>query len=158
MKPKAPSAETVFLDPGRLRDGKLTLQLSRCVPADPRREWVPAYIFSMRMPPGNQLAGSISLRLGQGEYLTHFAGQVGYTVEQPFRGQHLAARSLRLILPLARRHGLSPLWITCNPENIASRKTCERAGGTFVEIVDVPEGTELYQRGDRQKCRYRFDL
>ncbi|MGF1449230.1 MAG: GNAT family N-acetyltransferase [Opitutales bacterium] len=158
MKQPAPSAESVFLDPGRLRDGELTLQLARCVPADPRREWVPAYIFSMRLPPGNQLAGSISLRLGRSEYLRLYAGQVGYTVEPPFRGQRLAARSLQLILPLARRHGLNPLWVTCNPDNIASRKTCERAGGEFVDIVDVPENTELYQRGDRQKCRYRFDL
>lgn len=158
MAGRVASKASGFLDPGQLRDGKLKLQLARCVPADPSREWVPAYIFSMRMPPGNQLAGSISLRLGQSAYLQMYAGQVGYTVELPYRGQGLAARSLRLLFPLARRHGLNPLWVTCNPDNVASRKTCERAGGILVETVDVPPDTELYARGDIQKCRYRFDL
>jgi tagatose 1,6-diphosphate aldolase len=31
-------------------------------------------------------------------------------------------------------------------------------GAELVEVVDVPEGTPLYQRGERQKCRYRLDL
>ena len=43
--------------------------------------------------------------------------------------------------------------------SIASRRTCERAGGRLVEIIDIPPRiTDLRQRGERQKCRYRFDL
>jgi tagatose 1,6-diphosphate aldolase len=41
-------------------------------------------------------------------------------------------------VPLAVRHGLSELWITCNPDNIASRRTCEAAGAELVEVVDLP--------------------
>jgi tagatose 1,6-diphosphate aldolase len=63
-----------------------------------------------------------------------------------------------LLLPLARRHGLKDLWITCNPDNLASRRTCELAGAEFVEIVDLPANSGMYRRGDRQKCRYRLDL
>ena len=58
----------------------------------------------------------------------------------------------------ARRLGLSPLWITCNPENVASRRTCERAGGTLVETVKLPPDHPLYQKGERAKCRYRFEV
>jgi len=47
-------------------------------------------------------------------------------------------------LALARSHDLNPLWITCNPDNIASRRTCELAGATLVEIVDLPENTDMY--------------
>jgi tagatose 1,6-diphosphate aldolase len=50
------------------------------------------------------------------------------------------------------------LWITCNPENIASRRTCEAAGADFVEIVDLPSDIDMYQEGERQKCRYRLKL
>jgi len=53
---------------------------------------------------------------------------------------------------------LNPLWITCNPDNLASRKTCEIAGGVMMEIVDLPEHNIMYKQGERQKCRYRFDL
>jgi tagatose 1,6-diphosphate aldolase len=63
-----------------------------------------------------------------------------------------------LLLPLARRHGLEILWITCDPDNIASRRTCELAGLELVEIVDVPEHMDMYQRGERRKCRYRLYL
>jgi tagatose 1,6-diphosphate aldolase len=63
-----------------------------------------------------------------------------------------------MLLPLARAHGLTTLWITCNPDNIASRRTCERIGARLVEVVDVPEGTPLYRRGERQKCRYCLEM
>jgi tagatose 1,6-diphosphate aldolase len=44
-----------------------------------------------------------------------------------------------LLLPLAARYGLTELWITCNPDNFASRRTYGVAGVEFVEIVDLPE-------------------
>jgi tagatose 1,6-diphosphate aldolase len=50
------------------------------------------------------------------------------------------------------------LWITCNPESLASRRACELVGAKFVEIIDLTEDTELYQRGERQVCRYQLDL
>jgi predicted acetyltransferase len=77
----------------------------------------------------------------------------------PFaRGHHYAERACRLLLPLARRHGIQPLWITCNPDNFPSRRTCERLGAKLVEIVAVPPRDPLYLRGDHEKCRYRLDL
>jgi tagatose 1,6-diphosphate aldolase len=51
---------------------------------------------------------------------------------------------------------LNELWITCNPENVASRRTCEFAGAEFVEIVDLPTNIDMYLEGERQKCRYRL--
>ena len=87
-----------------------------------------------------------------------YGGHIGYGVLPRYRGHRYAARACKLLFPLARRHGLNPLWITCNPDNIASRRTCELAGGKLVEIVDLPEDIDMYQAGERQKCRYRFDL
>jgi tagatose 1,6-diphosphate aldolase len=62
------------------------------------------------------------------------------------------------LLPLIRRHGLTPLWITCNPDNFASRSTCERLGASLVEIVAVPQSEALHARGEHFKCRYRLDV
>ena len=59
---------------------------------------------------------------------------------------------------LAKKHGINPVWITCNPDNWASRRTCEIAGGKLIEIVDIPKHNDQYKIGERQKCRYRFDL
>lgn len=122
----------------------------------------PSYTFWMRLRDAPvdvpEMAGTISLRIGETEDLRRYLGHVGYGVYPPARGRNLAERSTRLLLPLAKHHGLNELWITANPENIASRRTCERLGGTLVETVDLPIGHPLYLRGDRQKCRYRIDL
>jgi predicted acetyltransferase len=131
-------------------------------PADAEKGTVPAYHFWMRLRPESALpvmiAGGINLRVGHTSNLEQYLGHIGYTVYPPARGRQYAARAVRLLLPLARRMGVNPVWITCNPDNVASRRTCERAGGVLVDTVQLPPEHTLYQRGEREKCRYRFDL
>jgi predicted acetyltransferase len=147
-----------FLDPGELRDGDLVLRLVATEPADPAKDWVPYYIFHVISAKTEARAGEIHLRIGDTEHMRMYGGHVAYGVRPEYRGAHFAGRALRLLMPLARRHGLSELWITCNPENIASRRTCEFAGAELIGIVDLPPETDMYQEGEQQKCRYRLDL
>jgi tagatose 1,6-diphosphate aldolase len=128
---------------------------------------VPQYHFWMRVRdefwgqpqcPPIQFVGAIGLRIGSTETIEMYYGHFGYHVYPAARGRQYAMRACRLLLPLARRHGFKTLWITCNPDNIASRRTCERLGAKLVEVVPVPEDNPLYARGEIQKCRYRFDL
>lgn len=53
---------------------------------------------------------------------------------------------------------MDKITVTCNPDNIASKKTCEKAGFEFKEIVDLPPHNSLYQAGDRQACIYEWKL
>ncbi len=152
------SKDFVFLDPGRLVDKDLELVLVEKRPEDPERERVPAYVFEMRLAGTDKKIGEIELRIGNIEKIVKYSGHIGYGVDPEYRGHRYAARSCRLLFPLAKRHGINTLWITCAPDNIASRKTCEIAGGKFVEIVDLPENNDIYREDDRQRCRYRFDL
>ncbi len=108
--------------------------------------------------PAVRMAGSISLRIGRTHDLERYFGHVGYNVFPPARGHHYAERACRLLVPLARMHGLNPLWITTDPENLPSRRTCERLGATMIKIVTVPVGHTLHQRGQRRKCRYRLEI
>lgn len=147
---------TLELQPLQLADAELELVLISSEPGDPTRNRVPAYNFEMRVD--GERVGSISLRLGRTEFIELYAGHIGYGVDYPYRGHHYAARACRLLFPIAKQRGYSVLWITCNPENVASRRTCERAGGQLVDIVDLPPDTDMYREGERQKCRYRFVL
>jgi predicted acetyltransferase len=147
-----------FYDPGILVDEELELILTEKYPGDPAIEFSPAYKFAMTLNGKRKEIGQIQLRVGNSEKIVQYAGHIGYRVHPRYRGNHYAARSTRLLLPLALKHGLNPLWITANPDNWASRRTCEIVGAEMVEIVEVPEYMEMYRQGDRQKCRYRLDL
>ena len=147
-----------FLDPGELIDSDLRLAVGELAPADPAKNSVPVYTFAMKLDGVRESVGGIQLRLGVTDHLVMYGGQIGYGVEESYRGRHLAARSCLLLLPLARRHGFDELWITCDPDNIASRRTCELVGAELVEIVDVPSDIAMYREGERQKCRYRLKL
>lgn len=108
--------------------------------------------------PPVRIGGTITLRIGQTPAIELYYGHIGYHVFAPARGRHFAERSCRLLLPLARCHGMTTLWITCDPDNIASNRTCERLGMHDVGVVQVPQSDPLYARGEREKRRYRLDL
>lgn len=128
---------------------------------------VPQYHFWMRLreswwgkPPSPpiRIVGGIGLRISSTPTIEMYYGHFGYHVYPAARGRYYAERACRLLLPLARRHGFKSLWITCNPENTASRRTCERLGARLIDVVAVPPDDMLYARGETQKCRYRLDV
>lgn len=154
----ADGEEFAFLDPGDLTDGVIRLRLADTRPSDPVKRWVPYYVFHICSAENENRVGEIYLRIGNTDHMRLYGGHIAYGIRPEYRGRRFAARAVRLVVPLAIRHGMSELWITCNPENIASRRTCEAAGAVFVEIVDLPSDTDMYQEGERQKCRYRLHL
>lgn len=147
-----------FHDPGRLVDDDLELVLVEKYHGDPTIKHVPAYRFSMRLVEEGVEVGRIELRLGQTRALIHYAGQLDFEVYPAYRGRRYAVRACKLLLPLAHYHKFKTLWITCDPENMAARRTCELLGAKLVEIVDLPKDLDMYKKGARQRCRYRLDL
>jgi predicted acetyltransferase len=118
---------------------------------------VPTYFFRMLSRYSEEELGTINLRLGSNAHIERYAGHIGYGVHAAHRGHHYAARSLSLLVPLARRLNLDPLWITCDPENKASRRSLDIAGAEFVEIVEVPKDCGIRRFGGKMhKCRYRL--
>jgi predicted acetyltransferase len=144
-----------FRRPGRLVDDDLELVLVGRQPADPVKGYVPCYHFEMRRAGTARVMGTIRLRIGPTRRLT-YAGHIGYDVKKRHRGKHYAARSCRLLLPLARAHGLGAVWLSCDPANVASQKSCISAGARLVETVRVPADHILYERGSRYLRRYRI--
>ena len=138
----------------QLKDDELVLKPIEVAPHPVHR--VPTCFFKMVHADWGEELGRINLRAGSGAHIELYAGYIGYAVEAAHRGHRYASRALRLLTPLANQFGIDPLWITCDPENVASRRTCELAGGELVEIVDVPATCIIYQSGHPKKCRYRL--
>lgn len=145
-----------FLSPGMLVDRDLELVLVATTPADPAKGYVPGYEFEMRRPGRTQAMGAIRLRIGSARKL-RFPGHIGYEVKNRFRGHRYAARSCQLLLPLAIAHGLGAVWLTVDPKNIPSQRTCEIIGAKYVETVRIPKDHEMYANGVRYRRRYRLD-
>lgn len=124
--------------------------------ADMSLGWAPYYDLSIRHKEGDIHVGGISARIGYTDHLVKYAGQIGYGVDEAYRGHRYAAKGCALIKPIFRAHGMDVIWITNNPDNWASRRTCEILGCELVEIIDLPPDNDMYQYGERQKCRYRW--
>lgn len=146
-----------FLEYPILYDDVLELRLARRLPAEPDKGYVPAYYYFMYERHGSEPVGYIDLRIGSNEN-THYGGNIGYRVEEAYRGHGYAGRACQLLIPLALAHDMRTLRITCNPDNLASRRTIEKLGAELLEIVNLPPHNELYQRGEPVKCLFDWHI
>ncbi len=142
-----------FLDPGELADGDFRLVLVEKRPAEPAKGFLPVYNWDIRRIEDDVKMGEFGLKIG--EPPPHL-GHIRCRVFPDFRGHHVAARACRLIIPLARRHGINPVRITCRENNVASRRSAELAGAVLHRIVEAPEGYEDWTGPVRTKCDYHL--
>ncbi len=106
----------------------------------------------------NLKVGKCDLRLKNDGFMYYY-GNVGYNIKETYRGHHYAYYACKILFKIAKEEfGLNELIITCNPDNDASYKTLKRLGGKLVEIAQIPYDHELYEKGDRFKCIFRFKL
>ena len=146
-----------FLDTSFLADAELRLELDSTAEADPARGRVPAYYFNICIPDGTRI-GRCDLRIGHNRNL-YYGGNIGYGIFPDHRGHHYAEKACRLLFELAGRHDLGYVIITCDPDNLPSRRTCERLGGELLEIAELPEDNDMRRsRGATHACIYRYEL
>jgi len=146
----------MFLNTDFLKNSEVQLVLEKTVAGNEEKGWVPAYHFAICDLDGVKM-GVCDLRIGHNEQL-YYGGNIGYRIEEVYRGNHYAGKACRLLFELAKRHNLEYVIITCNPDNIASKRTCEYLGGELLETADLPEGNDMRERGETQKCIFKFIL
>lgn len=147
----------MFLDTKELMDKEIYLQLDRTIEGNTDKGYVPAYFFKIcRRSDGIEL-GDCDLRIGH-HINTEIGGNIGYSIHETYRSHYYAGKACLLLFELARKHGLDTLIITCDPDNIPSRKTCEYSGANLLKIIDVPQWHPMYKDGKRKTCRYEVKL
>lgn len=134
--------------------------------ADPGRNWTKSYWYDICYPEktpfrGYQVIGRCDLRLGYSREI-YFGGNIGYRIHAPFRGDHMAYKAAKLLIAYAKELGMPYVLITCNPDNVPSRKTLERlctdVGGKMIDMLELPKDNEMYRQGDREKCVFYYPL
>jgi predicted acetyltransferase len=78
-----------------------------------------------------EYVGRISLRHELTEPLLEWGGHIGYVVRPSARRRGLASAALAGMLEVCRVRGIDPVLVTCDTDNVGSRRTIEGAGGRY---------------------------
>jgi tagatose 1,6-diphosphate aldolase len=143
-----------FNPPIHFQDQDLEVLVVDLLPPDVSPWGVMTYLCDLRHFRTRARMGRMSLRFGNTEWIKHYSGHIGYSVEPAFRGNRYAERACRLIKPVMHVNGITDIWITCAPDNEPSRRTIERLGAEFFEEVEVPDDYPLPPGAIRKKRRY----
>lgn len=131
----------------------ISLELDSISPANYSTNFSPSENYSINYK--SEKVGTLRFRIGQNKQLLFYAGQVGYEIEEAFRGNRYATKAMLAILPHCFKYFPS-IFITCNEDNIASIKTIEALPHEFLGVVLIPRNNIMYAEGDRTKRRYRL--
>jgi predicted acetyltransferase len=82
----------------------------------------------------DEVVGRISLRHALTPWLLEVGGHIGYAVRPSARRRGHATAALGLMLGVAAARGLDPVLVTCDDDNIGSRKVIEANGGVLEDI------------------------
>ena len=82
---------------------------------------------------GNEYLGRIAIRHRLTQDLLDYAGHIGYDIRPSARRRGHATAMLARALPVAGALGIDPVLITCDEDNIGSRKVIESNGGRFAD-------------------------
>ena len=99
--------------------------------------WVPnSYLVGVVE---GKIVGRLSLRHQLNDFLRSYGGHIGYGVVPSERNRGYASEMLRQALPLCIELGIEQVLLTCDIENIASRKVIEKNGGVYDSSTDLVE-------------------
>jgi predicted acetyltransferase len=80
---------------------------------------------------GDEYLGRLSIQHQLTDALREFGGHIGYMVRPSARGQGHAGAMLAAALPIARDLGIDPALLTCDADNVGSRRVIESNGGVL---------------------------
>ena len=105
------------------------------LPETPRADdWVPC--TTLWWVDGGTYLGRLSIRRELKGWLADYGGHIGYDVRPSARRRGHATAMLRAALPVAAGLGIDRALLSCDQDNVASRRVIEANGG-------VPDGMRM---------------
>ena len=104
---------------------KLSMDYTR-IPDEKR---VPARTYFLVRESDSRIVGMINIRLALNERLSHYGGNIGYSIRPTERGKGYNNINLYLGLKVCRKYGIERIFMDADLENPASWKTMEAFGG-----------------------------
>jgi predicted acetyltransferase len=94
-----------------------------------RPDWV--HCTNLWWVEGDEYIGRMSIRHELNYWLREVGGHIGYDVRRSRRGEGHATAMLAAALPIAHDLGIELALLTCDDDNVASRRVIERNGGVL---------------------------
>ena len=93
----------------------------------------------------DKIVGIINARHELNDYLLNFGGHIGYSVRKSERRKGYAKKMLNYTSKFLFSLGLEKILITCDKNNIASKRTIESCGGILEnEVIEESRTTLRY--------------
>ena len=103
---------------------------------------VPQTLWLLEDPSGS-VFGAVAIRHYLNETNLLDGGHIAYGIAPAFRGQGLGTAALRLALHQAGQMGIRRALITCDEDNLASRRVIERCGGVLENQTEDEDGVPI---------------
>lgn len=102
-----------------------------------KENYVPSHVYLAVRKEDDRVVGIIDFRHPIKGFLLEVGGNVGYSVRPSERRKGYAGEMLKQILIICKEYELDKVLVTCDKENIASRKTILKNGGILEnEVID----------------------
>ena len=113
---------------------------------NPRDNRVHARTFFLIRENDNKLLGMINIRLELNDYLYNIGGHIGYSVRPTERRKGYNTYQLYKGLEFCKSIGLDKVLITCNKDNIGSKKTILNSYGVLNNKVYLEDENIYIER------------
>lgn len=82
----------------------------------------------------------------------YYDGHIGYTIDEEYRGHGYAYQACLKLKELLQ---FDEVIITCDPYNIASKRTIEKLSTTYIETITIPSSQRrFFTKEEKEKRVY----
>ncbi len=97
--------------------------------------WVPCSTYWF--VENNECIGIVNIRHQLSPYLEQRGGHIGYSIRPSKQKQGYGTELLRLSLLKTKELGIDRVLLTCDKENIGSRRVIEKNAGKLQDIIEI---------------------
>lgn len=123
-----------------LKGKSIDLCFEKYSPEIPEKKFVPALDYKIVLHDTDIVIGHCSARLGMNEEI-FYVGNVGYGIDENHRGNGYAVEAVKLLLKVFKVNEVEKIYITNLPDNLSSKRVCEKVGAKFLGTFEIPEGS-----------------